>query len=784
MRGANDMLNIDLIFFESLKRLPLKDAILKAALWYAKQGYKVLPLLKGTKKLAIGEEYASSDPAIIKEWFTRDFIEGNIALYLRDTGVSVLDGDRHGEVDGFKNAGIDDAAFDGLVAKTPHEGLHLYIQGELALKKLPKGLEHKTTRVIVAPSVVDGVAYEWRCGGEPQPLSQKLISSLRGLKIVSNNVEPIGAKTPREQVLAEISLSGYTSTPVAPAGYCKRLLEHMDPGCDYDEWSRVGMALHHNDDSETSLEIWREWSAESPKYQEGECDKKWASFNSNRENAITLRWLILKAKENGCPDSPEDMTYYGTSLSIDREVAAMNKKYVYRQMQNGARICWLERTSEGRLQLFSWKESDFKSLLQNKYILVGTKAIPAAEAWLHSHLRRTGEVNMWEVGKEPPGALNLFQGLAVQPVPCLEKEVKFFLDFTLDVICRGNKEHQTYLLDLLAFKVQRPLDISGICLVLQGGEGTGKGSLCRVMETIMGRQHASTVSQRNSLLGEYAGGLIASSLWVTSNEAIWAGHHGEAERLKAMITEPNLEWNEKFQPMWEQRNCIQLSITTNNDWAVPADFDSRRFFVLRIADIKAKNGAYWKEFNELLGRDAYWRPNNPEYLGKVVYFLQQRKITSDFTNALETEWLKEQRQNTAIDSTEDAFVSWVKLFLQENAGDVYVGRTDNFTFPVVTRKGESYIVASNLYEDYAQYAKRHFRSRRVYPHEKFNQCLRSLGMLIMRVKKDSLMLGQSKYPGDPEGKVTIVKLLRPNELEQALATQYRLLTPDIEESED
>lgn len=776
------MLNIDLVFFQSLHHLTLREKMLKAALWYAKQGYKVLPMFKGTKRLGLSMEYATCDPEIIKRWFTKDFPEGNITIVLEETGVSVLDGDRHGDVDGFINAGLKERDFDGLVAMTPHNGLHLYLREAPNPKRLPEGMEHKTQRVIVPPSIVDDVPYEWRSGGEPQPLSTKLQAMFLGMKLVKSDGESSTKKT-KDEVFAEASIGGYTSTPVAPAGYCKRLLDHIDPDCDYDMWSRVGMALHHNDESDLMLDIWREWSAESPKYKEGECDRKWSTFNNNRADPITLRWLIRQAKLNGCPDSPEDAVYYGSSLAFDREVDELNKKYVYREMGSGIRICHLKKHSDGTMELCQWKEADFRSSLQNRFVHMGAKSYPAAEVWLKNPNRRVGEVNMWEVGKEPPGALNLFQGLTTQPVPCKPKDIQQFLDFTLDVICRGNKEYQHYLLDLLAFKVQHPLDISGICLVLQGGEGTGKGSLCRIMETLIGRTHTKTVSERSSLLGEFTGGL-ASALWITANEAVWAGHHGEAERLKAMITEPNLEWNQKNVPIWEQRNCIQLAMTTNDDWAVPAGLDSRRFFVLRVADEKAKNEAYWKAFNALMGRDRYWKPNNPEYMGKILYYLQQRKITSDFTNALETVWLKEQRSITAVGSLEEAFHSWVSLFLDAPTFDSYEGRTSKYEFSIVQYQDKDHIVFSHCYDDFKRFVKENYSIRKPYPKEKFNTLLMKLGFNICRPQNSTLRAGPSKFSDKPRNRTTIAEVPEPNALRKALDANYKLFSDDVPEVDE
>jgi hypothetical protein len=769
------MLIIDLDFFESLRDLPPKDRMLRAALWYAKQGFKIIPSPEGTKNLGVPEQQATDDPKVIKELYTKHFIAGNIQLLLHEQDMCVMDADRHGDIDGFKNAGLVEADFDGLVVTTPHNGLHLYFKGKASFKRLPKGIEFKTTRVVVPPSVIDGVAYEWRTGGSPQILPPALTAKLKGLKIVSTNDKPLSAS---------VSPEDYAPTPIAPLGYVKRLLEHMDPGADYDEWSKVGMAMHHNDDSDLSMETWRDWSMNSAKFKAGECEKKWASFSQFHGKPITLRWLIRTAKDNGCPDSPEDTIYYGANLAIDIEIEKINKIYIYRIMATGGRICWLLEKSEGEMEFCQWAVTDWKNMMQNQKIFDGNKWICMADVWLNHPERRTGEVNMWEPGTEPPNTFNLYRGLAVEPVPCRESEIQLFLDFTLDIICRGNKEYHRYLLDLLAFKVQHPLELSGICLVLQGGEGTGKGSLCRIMETIVGKYHSRTVSERRSLVGEYNGGHIASALWITANEAVWAGHPGEAERLKALITEPSLEWNEKHVPMWRQRNCILLAITTNNKWAVPADVDSRRFFVLCVADDKAKDAAYWVEFHKLLGSDHNLRPKTPEYMGKVLYFLQQRKITSSFTSALETVWLAKQRGQTILESDEDAFVSWVRLFLQETANDVYIGQSGECNFMVVQHQGKNWIIASDFYKDYRIYVRRNFHRRKPYTPQQLKDALEALGIYIKRVKIESLTLGQSKYPGPAENKLRIATSLPANELEKALADKYKLLTDDTADAED
>lgn len=77
------------------------------------------------------------------------------------------------------------------------------------------------------------------------------------------------------------------------------VLAHIDPDCGYDEWLKVGMALHHqfNGDVE-ACEAWDRWS-QGPDgtcggYTPGLCDSKWRSFSGG---GTTLRSLMFKAKQ-------------------------------------------------------------------------------------------------------------------------------------------------------------------------------------------------------------------------------------------------------------------------------------------------------------------------------------------------------------------------------------------------------------------------------------------------------------------------------------------------------
>ena len=75
----------------------------------------------------------------------------------------------------------------------------------------------------------------------------------------------------------------------------RELLNYISPDS-YDNWVTVGMALKHEGES---LDLYREWSMQSSKYKEGDCEKKWKSFNENTATIVTGGTIYQLACEGG-----------------------------------------------------------------------------------------------------------------------------------------------------------------------------------------------------------------------------------------------------------------------------------------------------------------------------------------------------------------------------------------------------------------------------------------------------------------------------------------------------
>ena len=740
-------LNINLNAFHRIESMPRHRKILEAALEYARGGEKIVPVYNDSKVPALENwsENASSDPKTITKWFGPDgpYAGYNIAILI--DGFTVIDIDRHGDSDGFKTLG---GALDAVPcprAMTPNNGMHLL--ATVTDVKPGNGVDvlGKGKLFMVYPSEIGGRKYEWKSGGFPVPVKR---------------IRAVEKTTPLPDAVG-----------LAPAGYVREVLEYIDPDTDYGTWLKVGMAIHHNDAGPIGLEIWDEWSKQGSKYKDGECERRWETFDANRGKPTTMRWLIVEAVKNGKPASKEDLIYHG-SLYHSLEIEKLNEKYGIYDLHGKMYVVY----KENGVAHFS-DPYNFKVKIADKKIEHDGKLKPLADAWLeHPDRRVIKDVGMWMPGKEPPDVLNCFEGLAVEPIPCEEEEVSFFLNFCRDVICDGVTKHYTYLMDLLARKLQCPLELTRICLVLQGGEGIGKGALTRTMENLIGPRHSVNVSSSTGWLGQYAT-LIKSAIWVSANEAHWSGNHSHGERLKALISEETIDLEEKYINIRSQKNRVMVAITTNNDWAVPAGSDSRRYFVLRVPNTKADDVEFWDEYHAKMGVDQTTRElNDPEFMGKLLYWFLNRKIGSNLKRAMETPWLLQQRQETAVDSRDEIFISWARaVFAKETQDDIIAGMA-GYNYPIVYRSdGGKSIRTTGLYEDYRAYVSSNSRKPRMtLSNGMFTLYLSRLGMTSTRVRKNRVKYGNGVPVGNDEMRIAVMALPQPDEIEEAITQQFPL----------
>jgi hypothetical protein len=293
----------------------LTSDVSKAAREYTQAGFKLIPIPKGKKGPthknwnAIGNCIADPDTAAE--------IDGNVGLAHAYSGTCVIDVDdlgtaaawldRHG-IDLAELMGADDAVMissgranrgkllyrlppgvDPLPSRSPKDsGLELRCAtgaGLTVQDVLPPSIHPDTGRPY---SWVTGIVGHWSC---PPVLPDSLLALWRA------QLAPAAGEAPAAKPLGV--------TPERLRG----ILSRLDPDAEYNEWAKVGAALHHESGGAPwGLDIWDEWSATGLKYKSREdLIPHWRSWGKYAGRPVTAQWLISQA--GGVqPDDFDDLT--------------------------------------------------------------------------------------------------------------------------------------------------------------------------------------------------------------------------------------------------------------------------------------------------------------------------------------------------------------------------------------------------------------------------------------------------------------------------------------------
>ena len=77
-------------------------------------------------------------------------------------------------------------------------------------------------------------------------------------------------------------------------------LAAINPDCEYLDWLKIGMALHHaTGGSGEAFAMWDDWSATGNSYRDGETDIKWDSFGGCKDTPVMLGTIFFFASEAG-----------------------------------------------------------------------------------------------------------------------------------------------------------------------------------------------------------------------------------------------------------------------------------------------------------------------------------------------------------------------------------------------------------------------------------------------------------------------------------------------------
>jgi len=232
--------------------------------------------------------------------------------------------------------------------------------------------------------------------------------------------------------------------------------------------------------------------------------------------------------------------------------------------------------------------------------------------WLGHPRRRTVEgIGFFpHPRKAPDDYINLYRGAYLKPTDKPEPDrCAKYVNFIQEIICNGDTALFKYVLAWIADAVQKPGGRKpGVCLVLRGGQGTGKGTFAEYLSKLFA-PYSITLDRPDQLVGKF-NGHMANKLFVVADEAFWAGDRSKIGPLKSFITESKLSYEWKGRDVTMMDSYHRVIMLSNNDWVVPADIDDRRFAVLDVSPLHATDSEYFGAIRQDMdngGLEAFYR---------------------------------------------------------------------------------------------------------------------------------------------------------------------------------
>ena len=468
------------------------------------------------------------------------------------------------------------------------------------------------------------------------------------------------------------------------------LFAYQAQGLEYDDWLKVGQALHHQYQGEDKgFDLWVLWSSLSDKHDAKKMRKKYNSFGTWTGARFTMASVAWHVKQQGGVVATAFDTLRAEAaalvtssdyMAFRERISAMSQSVLHDDMRAilandvaGVKGLGLSKSEVKKAFSFAVAKVEQSSdvaappdwLADWLYV---EKLCEFANTRLNYSIKReafNAKYNRMDEVKNaemlasefaltacdlvtvvdkmywPSAAitfehdnklmLNSYVDSGYKPVPITEKNkhaIELFLTHIKNML--SDEKEQTILLDWLAYVVQNAGKRINWAILLQGAQGTGKSYFAKVLEWLLG---SNAKSLDPSALGERFTGWAHGSLVNIVEEIRIKGDDKWRimDRLKPFITNSMIQIEEKGRDHRTVPNFTNYLLLTNYKDALPITNDDRRFCVM-YGRIQNESDL----FDYFGGRDEageYFENlfhESEQHAGAIKTFILNHTISEDF----------------------------------------------------------------------------------------------------------------------------------------------------------
>jgi hypothetical protein len=426
----------------------------------------------------------------------------------------------------------------------------------------------------------------------------------------------------------------------------------------YKKWLCVGIMCYNNfEGSDEGFALWMRWSHEDPLYKKLEggapndhsyrniakLQEKWEGFKTGLEVEDQLTWKTLrlwsnedtKGIRNVYQETYDARGYAGLMDLMNSQLAFNNATSEVIFMDPLDNSCYAEPKIKKMADMGfqyecyqitcveEWEEDDESAKKKRKNPFNIWRSNPAR--------RNVCGITFDPSPQAPKNYFNLFNGFEINKVDVADLsledaqiECSGLLNHIRTIWCHNNEEHYNFVMSWFAHILQKPHIKVGCLVCVKSKEGAGKGIVFDFMRSILGNRLYAQISDINELVGNY-NSVLEGRLLINGDEVVWGGNIQHGNKLKGLITEPEVRITEKYRVAHNIKNTTAFCMSSNEDRCCSAREGDRRSFGLELDNTWAgrqktpEHTAYFQNISGTKSSSQGTCPKKAEAFAKVLF---------------------------------------------------------------------------------------------------------------------------------------------------------------------
>lgn len=485
-------------------------------------------------------------------------------------------------------------------------------------------------------------------------------------------------------------------------------LNKLNSSMHYEQWVKVGMALHHWD-ANKGLELWENWSKGADNYEAGKTAKQWQAFDDKKSNLVTLGTLYHMGEAADYDKKADEIDKL--LVKIDRasvkeielellkiikklDINAIEREQIAKKIQSRLHLLTSAKLPIAKVRAMIQADIEHEAGNFNDWVYINshkcymntkdndlfkteafdvacTRIVPPDEngnrTKASTYCMQNGIVDVYSKLMYLPKyekkylkidnkkVVNSFD-FASLPKPADKISAKAHYSITmirqhLKILCGNNADYGKILEQWLAFQIQHRGEKLLWVPIIQSIEGVGKSFLAVMLRCCLGNNNINVVypMQVKSEFNGWATGACVNVL----EELKIQGHnrYDVTNSLKSLLIDDMIQINEKGLPHYNTQNTANYICFTNYKDAIPIRDDDRRWWVVycplkKLTDLKQYTSYEVNEYYDMLFGALR------EYPSEIHRWLLDYEISDEFLamkQAPETKY-----KNYLIDTEEAA----------------------------------------------------------------------------------------------------------------------------------